>query len=372
MNPPTVQDIIQAYRENPDQFTPTQKTQIQEIAQRIGAPVEQPAATTGGVIANAIYGAADSLLFGLLPESGLEQTTKAEQTARSIGNTVGTLLPFTFVGKLGIASKLVSKVGARYGTAAALAEGKSAAAAGAGKAGFLSKLIEKNAGAGIIGKVQKFAATQPEYATKIAEGAIAGAWSNLLEDPLQAALGGVIGGGFAMASGKGMVETPPIDPKLMKLSRGNEAALPLLGILQKEAPAMAETEMARINALAKWSNQGLLPGETLGEAVAAPENVKAARRLGFLTKQRGSKRPATPSVTQEITPPVVEEAPPPATSAKHKISDFAEVVDGHVMLKPAYHGLSKEQKMMVFEGLKTMFPNASPLSLKMLRRTLGL
>ncbi len=181
MNEQQLQQIIEQYKANPNQFSAEQRKQIEDYASANNIPLANPNESTDimRLLGNFVFNAADSMALGVLPDDIVEAPrTGAERAAAFLGELGGAMMPWGAGAKLG-------SMGAKF-LAPKIAEG--------GKIfDLLSKMgIDSGKVSGAI------------------QGAIEGGAMDLFESGINPAgilLGGAAGGMFNKAVGEEVSET---------------------------------------------------------------------------------------------------------------------------------------------------------------------
>lgn len=177
--------LLSAYDANPEQFTEEQTEYLQQLAQEAGVDWA-PKTSMSRMARNAIFGAADTAAFGLLPnEWAGPAITGAERTARGVGSAAGMFLGGpAALGRMagGAAAKGMGKLLAKgiipqtMKTAAAKAVAIGADPAGGGAAGVLGKAlgragdIARTAGRNIAPLAENAVRAGAQYGTMAAAG----------------------------------------------------------------------------------------------------------------------------------------------------------------------------------------------------------
>ena len=185
MNVERLMTLLSAYDANPEQFTEEQTEYLQQLAQEAGVDWA-PKTSMSRMARNAIFGAADTAAFGLLPnEWAGPAITGAERTARGVGSAAGMFLGGpAALGRMagGAAAKGMGKLLAKgiipqtMKTAAAKAVAIGADPAGGGAAGVLGKAlgragdIARTAGRNIAPLAENAVRAGAQYGTMAAAG----------------------------------------------------------------------------------------------------------------------------------------------------------------------------------------------------------
>ena len=152
MNTERVMALITAYDTNPEQFTEEQTLYLVQLAQEAGIDW-QPKTSMARLARNALFGAADTAAFGLLPnEWGGPAVTNAERIAGQVGSAAGMFFGGpAFLGRAAVkgAGRLATKYAAKIPNWMKVAEATTPAAEAAATtgadtaAGFLSNMTAK-------------------------------------------------------------------------------------------------------------------------------------------------------------------------------------------------------------------------------------
>lgn len=206
---------IRMYNEDPSRFQDHDVETLMHASAMYGIPFE-PKFNAGRAVGNAIFNAADTALFGLLPDSLRDSLVgkplnRYEQMIGSAGDIAGFAVPFGLASKgLGLGSKAVGKVmgmGARKeggGIMAKIAERLGVASADDAAEGVAKSLVSKMAQgakgadqAGVTKKIADFVKNSPAAQQAISNAVNMGAASGMAslgDEGIDGAIANAIGG----------------------------------------------------------------------------------------------------------------------------------------------------------------------------------